>query len=113
MQQHLQVDPPNHLCVKTMTYEIRSLMGKAQHWALVRPGLGGISVGSRAKMLAFHSEPDQSSSIQGRRTLKQHVIALAVASAFMVAASPSAHASAFALAEQGVSGLGNAYAGAA
>jgi long-chain fatty acid transport protein len=31
----------------------------------------------------------------------------------MVAASPSAHASAFALAEQGVSGLGNAYAGAA
>jgi long-chain fatty acid transport protein len=45
--------------------------------------------------------------------LKQHVIALAVASAFMVAASPSAHASAFALAEQGVSGLGNAYAGAA
>jgi long-chain fatty acid transport protein len=45
--------------------------------------------------------------------LNKHVIALAVASAFMVAASPSAHASAFALAEQGVSGLGNAYAGAA
>jgi long-chain fatty acid transport protein len=31
----------------------------------------------------------------------------------MVAAAPRAHASAFALAEQGVSGLGNAYAGAA
>jgi long-chain fatty acid transport protein len=45
--------------------------------------------------------------------LNKHVIGLAVASAFMIGIAPRAHASAFALAEQGVSGLGNAFAGAA
>lgn len=45
--------------------------------------------------------------------MNKHVIALAVASAFLVAAAPRAQASAFALAEQGASGLGNAFAGAA
>jgi long-chain fatty acid transport protein len=44
--------------------------------------------------------------------MKKHVLALSVASA-LIALAPRAHASAFALAEQGVSGLGNAYAGAA
>ena len=45
--------------------------------------------------------------------MNKHVIGLAVASAFMVGIAPRAHASAFALAEQGASGLGNAFAGAA
>jgi long-chain fatty acid transport protein len=44
--------------------------------------------------------------------MNKHVLALSVASA-LIALAPRAHASAFALAEQGVSGLGNAYAGAA
>ena len=45
--------------------------------------------------------------------MNKHVIGLAVASAFMIGVAPRAYASAFALAEQGVSGLGNAFAGAA
>jgi long-chain fatty acid transport protein len=44
--------------------------------------------------------------------MKRNVLALLVASAFPFVAN-QVHASAFALAEQGVSGLGNAYAGAA
>jgi long-chain fatty acid transport protein len=45
--------------------------------------------------------------------MKKNVLALAVASALSFAFSHQVRASAFALAEQGVSGLGNAYAGAA
>lgn len=47
--------------------------------------------------------------------MKKNVLGLAVTSAclVMLGAAPRAQASAFALAEQGVSGLGNAYAGAA
>jgi long-chain fatty acid transport protein len=44
--------------------------------------------------------------------MKKQLLAVSVASA-LVALAPRAHASAFALSEQGVSGLGNAYAGAA
>jgi long-chain fatty acid transport protein len=45
--------------------------------------------------------------------VKKNVLALFVASAFPFVAPNQAHAAAFALAEQGASGLGNAYAGAA
>ena len=45
--------------------------------------------------------------------MKKNVLALIVASAFPLVYASQAHASAFALSEQGVSGLGNAYAGAA
>src|ERR1700741_4429771 len=45
--------------------------------------------------------------------MNKNVLALSVASAFSFAFAHQAQASAFALAEQGVSGLGNAYAGAA
>jgi long-chain fatty acid transport protein len=45
--------------------------------------------------------------------VKKNVLALLVASAFPFVYAQQAQASAFALAEQGVSGLGNAYAGAA
>ena len=45
--------------------------------------------------------------------MKKNVLALLVASAFPFIGAEQAQASAFALAEQGVSGLGNAYAGAA
>jgi long-chain fatty acid transport protein len=45
--------------------------------------------------------------------VKKNVVALLVASAFPFVCANQARAAAFALAEQGVSGLGNAYAGAA
>jgi long-chain fatty acid transport protein len=45
--------------------------------------------------------------------MKKKLLALSVASVFPLVLANEAHASAFALAEQGVSGLGNAYAGAA
>ena len=45
--------------------------------------------------------------------MNKNVLALSVASAFSFAFAHQAYGSAFALAEQGVSGLGNAYAGAA
>ena len=45
--------------------------------------------------------------------MKKNVLALLVASALPIVCAKGAHAAAFALAEQGVSGLGNAYAGAA
>ena len=45
--------------------------------------------------------------------MKQNVLALSIASALSFIAADQARAAAFALYEQGVSGLGNAYAGAA
>ena len=45
--------------------------------------------------------------------VKKNVLALSIASAFSLLAANQAHGAAFALAEQGASGLGNAFAGAA
>jgi len=45
--------------------------------------------------------------------VKKNVLALSIASAFSFVAAQQAHAAGFALYEQGISGMGNAYAGAA
>src|SRR5882672_5185411 len=50
---------------------------------------------------------------RGEKKMKRNAIAGAVVSALGLLAGSEAHAAAFALYEQGVSGLGNAYAGAA
>src|SRR2546422_10957622 len=50
---------------------------------------------------------------EGEEKMKRNAIAGAVVSALGLLAGSEAHAAAFALYEQGVSGLGNAYAGAA
>jgi len=50
---------------------------------------------------------------EGRKKMKRNALAGAVVSALGLLAGSEAHAAAFALYEQGVSGLGNAYAGAA
>src|SRR5438093_5854971 len=50
---------------------------------------------------------------EGEKKMKRNAIAGAVVSALGLLAGSEAHAAAFALYEQGVSGLGNAYAGAA
>src|SRR2546430_7604781 len=50
---------------------------------------------------------------EGGKKMKRNALAGAVVSALGLLAGSEAHAAAFALYEQGVSGLGNAYAGAA
>src|SRR5437667_10995375 len=50
---------------------------------------------------------------EGEKKMKRNALAGAVVSALGLLAGSEAHAAAFALYEQGVSGLGNAYAGAA
>src|SRR2546427_10870095 len=50
---------------------------------------------------------------EGEKKMKRNAIAGAVVSALGLLAGSEVHAAAFALYEQGVSGLGNAYAGAA
>src|SRR5437667_9043339 len=49
---------------------------------------------------------------EGEKKMKRNALAGAVVSALGLLAGAEAHAAAFALYEQGVSGLGNAYAGA-
>src|SRR5437879_12261290 len=50
---------------------------------------------------------------RGEKKMKRNALAGAIVSALGLLAGSEAHAAAFALYEQGVSGLGNAYAGAA
>src|SRR5437879_8137574 len=50
---------------------------------------------------------------EGEKKMNRNALAGAVVSALGLLAGSEAHAAAFALYEQGVSGLGNAYAGAA
>src|SRR4051794_30749649 len=70
--------------------------------------------GRSLKVLALLEAPAEELALQPEgNPVKKNVLALLVASALPIVCAKQAQAAAFGLAEQGVSGLGNAYAGAA